>query len=344
MSGGVDSSVAALVLKQEGYEVHGFSFRLAETGDAEDQGGASFESARKSAALLGIPHTVIDLRDTFRREVVQPFIRRYLEGKTPSPCIRCNRDIKFSALGRLADDKGFHRIATGHYARITFDMSEKRHLIWKAASEKDQSYFLFSLTQAQLARAVFPLGELKKSDVRKLASEYLPHVSARRDSQEICFIPDQDYGNFIAREAGGESLKKGSLVDEEGGILRTHDGIHRFTVGQRRGLGVAAGSPRYVLAIDPATGNVTIGPEEKLYRKEMAVAGINWMAIEPTHEPIDCLVKIRYNHPGGEGRVFPRGRDTAVVLFSRPQRAITPGQGAAFYDGDLLLGGGWIER
>ncbi len=344
MSGGVDSSVAAWLLREQGFDVVGLFMRMGDFAppDARRRTCCSLadaNDARRVADLLGIPFYVLDFQREFDA-LIEYFCDEYCRGRTPNPCIVCNRDLKFGRLFDKARHIGADRIATGHYARI--EHAPEGPLLRRGADPlKDQSYVLFSMTREQLRRTLLPLGAKRKAEVRDIARSLGLPVREKPDSQEICFVPDDDYVRLL-RERRPAQLKPGVIVDAGGRVLARHDGVARFTIGQRHGLGIAVGEPRYVVGIDPVAAVVTVGSREELLRTQMHVAGVNWLTPAPPSAPIRARVQIRYNHRAAPAEVAPRGADRADVLFDEAQSAVTPGQAAVFYEDDRVLGGGWI--
>jgi tRNA-specific 2-thiouridylase len=362
MSGGVDSSAAAAILKDEGHEIVGFTMQLwnQRRGLTVDENGEAMPSrccslddvydARRVAEDLGFPFYVLNLEREFERDVVEPFVASYLSGETPIPCVACNSRLKFAALDRMALSVGCDKVATGHYARVRFDEAANRYRLLRGLDErKDQSYFLWELTQGQLSRALFPLGELTKRDARVAARRRGLSVAEKKESQEICFVPDGDYAGFIERYLGAEGREterppRGEIVDTGGRVVGQHEGAHRFTVGQRRGLGVSRELPLYVVRVEPGENRVVVGHAEELLSREFTAAGVNWIAFDEPTEPVRADVRVRYRHEEAPATITPEGRGRVRVRFDQPQRAVTPGQATVFYRGEEVLGGGWIVK
>ncbi|MGB2815241.1 MAG: tRNA 2-thiouridine(34) synthase MnmA [Dehalococcoidales bacterium] len=345
MSGGIDSSVAAALLKERGYQVTGVTMRVG-TGDkadtSPDAAPAFINDARRVADALGIPHHVFDLRDIFHEKVIAPFCQEYRAGRTPNPCVLCNRYIKFDALLDKARSLGAGCIATGHHARVTRDDGSGRVFLRKGRDrQKDQSYFLYALTQEQLRHAMFPIGHLTKEEVRTEARERNLPTGSRPESQDICFIPNNDYADFL-KGFLPQTSEPGPILDEHGNILGRHRGIVNYTIGQRKRLGIAAGEPQYVIAIEPEHNAVIVGNRERALGDELTATRVNWSAIARPTEAITARAKIRYRHPEAEVTVTPVDKDSVSVKFKEPQLAITPGQSIVFYNGDKVLSGGTI--
>jgi tRNA-specific 2-thiouridylase len=359
MSGGVDSSTVAAMLRAEGHNVVGLTMQLwnqrrlaGHPGMPEAAQGRCCSlddvyDARRVAEVLGIPYYVVNHEERFEREVVQPFVEEYLSGRTPIPCSLCNNHLKFDQLLVVARQIGADRLATGHYARVSFLEETGRWCLLRPADHsKDQTYFLFGLTQEQLSRTIFPLGEMTKPEVRELARRHGLALAEKPDSQEICFVPGGDYKRFLDAYLAekGEALPDtaGELVTAEGEVIGEHDGIHNFTVGQRKGLGVATGSPLYVLQIKGDSRQVVVGGSEGLYSKALLAKRVNLISVERLEAPMRVAVKIRHRHEPAPAVIEASDPVEVTVTFDEPQRAITPGQAAVFYDGDVVVGGGWI--
>ena len=335
MSGGVDSSVTVAILKEQGYDVLGISMQLFSRE-------GNFDDARRCADILGIPHRIIDLRERFQMEVIEHFTSQYMNGRTPNPCVRCNQRIKFGILLREAIRLGADFIATGHYARVEWSNDHGRYLLKRGLDErKDQSYFLFNLTQEQLKRTLMPLGNRRKAEVREIARNLGLPVSQRPESQEICFIPGNDYRTFF-RDRGITS-PPGSIVDRDGRELGRHRGIVYYTIGQRKGLGIPGTEPYYVTGIQCEENRVLVGNRKEAFFIELEAHGVNWI-VKPLTEPVEIYAKIRSLHNAAPARLIPLSRESVRVVFSSPQWAITPGQAVVFYMGEIVLGGGTIEQ
>lgn len=347
MSGGVDSSVAAYLMLNEGFRCLGVSMRLhrdAEPGPERSGARRDIEDAAKAAEQLGIPFESLDCAGAFQEQVVDEFIRVYEAGGTPNPCVNCNRFLKFDRLLRYAESRGCRDVATGHYARIEYDGASGRWLLKKALDAgKDQSYFLYALTQRQLAHVRFPLGDMEKRQVRALAERLGLANAGKRDSQDICFVPDGDYAAFIERSTG-KTCPAGDFLDLEGRVVGRHKGAVRYTLGQRKGLGLAMGEPVYVCGKDMAANTVTVGPESALYAREVLVEDLNWIAVEDLTAPLRVAAKTRSRQREQPARVSPESQGRVRIVFDQPQRAVTPGQAAVFYDGDTVVGGGTIAE
>jgi tRNA-specific 2-thiouridylase len=363
MSGGVDSSLAAFLLHQKGYRVVGMSMKL---WDYKEVGGQlhpdghccsldSLNDARAVCEKIGIPHYVVDLRNDFRKEVISDFVDEYLKGRTPNPCIICNTKIKWDSLWKKAQSVGADSIATGHYARVEYDRELNRFLLLKGVdSTRDQSYALWGLTQNDLSRTSFPLGDLTKKQVRELAKGNGLKVADKEESEEICFVTDNDYPRFIKewlenqgqgeRSKGQEGIKPGPILNLKGEKIGEHQGIQFYTIGQRKGLKIAVGRPLYVVRIDAEKNAIVVGEDDDLFKSSFIVLNPNWIAFENLDKETDCEIKIRYQHVPQKGRIYPLTGEKVMVRFDKPERAITPGQSAVFYLGEVVLGGGVIDQ
>src|SRR5580658_2914468 len=359
MSGGVDSSAVAAMLRAEGHNVIGLTMQLwnqrrlaGHEGMPEQVTGRCCSlddvyDARRVAEHIGIPYYVVNHEERFERDVVRPFVAEYLSGRTPIPCSLCNNHLKFDQLLVVARQIGADCVATGHYARVEYDDTCERWLLRRPADKsKDQTYFLFGLTQEQLAHTLFPLGEMTKPQVRELARRHGLALAEKPDSQEICFVPGGDYKRFIDAylAESGEALPDtvGELVTASGEVIGEHSGIHNFTVGQRKGLGVATGSPLYVIQINGADKQVVVGSDDNLYSRTLRAGRVNLISVDDLRAPLRVSVKIRHRHEPAGGVLEKIAADEILVTFDQPQRAITPGQAAVFYDGDIVVGGAWI--
>ena len=348
MSGGVDSSVTAALLTEQGYEVIGISLQLWDQAQDHGEEASSgsccslddLHDARRVAEQLGIPFYVYNAEEEFRRLVVDDFVAEYFAGRTPNPCARCNERVKFGLLMDRARELGANLLATGHYARIVRDEAERYRLLTGLDRNKDQSYFLFTLTPEQLARTIFPIGGLTKPEVRNLAERFGLRTAAKSESQEVCFIPDDDYARFLEEERG-PGLLSGNIVDSAGKVLGRHRGIYRYTVGQRRGLGIAHAHPLHVLGVNATTREVIVGGREELPQQGLMADRVNWI-LPPEAATIETTCRIRYRHRPAPCRVTPLPGGRAEVRFITPEPGVTPGQAVVFYDGETVLGGGWI--
>ncbi len=359
MSGGVDSSAVAAMLHAAGHPVIGLTLQLwnqrrlaGREGMPESVQGRCCSiddvyDARRVAEHLGIPYYLVNAQERFEAEVVRPFVDEYLHGRTPIPCTLCNNHLKFDQLLATARGIGAERIATGHYARNHFDPERGRWVLSRPADRsKDQTYFLFGLTQEQLSRTLFPLGEMQKPAVRAEAAAQGLELAQKPDSQEICFIPGSSYAQFLAAylDEQGRPMppSAGELVGAGGEVLGRHEGIHGFTVGQRKGLGLSSPEPLYVLKIHPDSHRVEVGPDAALFTRELRADRLNWVSIAPPSSPLRVSIKIRHRHEPAPATLYPDGEDAIAAVFDEPQRAVTPGQSAVFYQGDEVAGGGWI--
>jgi tRNA-uridine 2-sulfurtransferase len=359
MSGGVDSSTVAAVLLQQGRPVVGLTMQLwnqRRLPQLQGDGPAPHRccslddvyDAKRVAQHLDFPHYVVNFEEQFEQRVVRPFVQQYLSGRTPIACTNCNTDVKFEPLLRMARQIGAERLATGHYARIRRDQASGRYQLLRARDDsKDQSYFLWGLTQEQLSRSEFPLGELAKDQVRALARNIQLPVADKPESMELCFVPNGNYVQFIhayAQESGTPvEDRQGEIVTRDDKVIGRHNGVHNYTVGQRKGLGFSTGKPIYVLAIDALENRIIVGEDEALHTAEIAMEDVNWVSVAEPVKPFEAQVKIRHKHEPAAATVEALAGSTARVRFARPQRAITPGQAAVIYDGQVVLGGGWIK-
>ncbi|MEO6035248.1 MAG: tRNA 2-thiouridine(34) synthase MnmA [Verrucomicrobiota bacterium] len=348
MSGGVDSSATAALLLEQGYDVVGVTLKLWPqdcVSRAEDKccGPQAVMDARSVCHKLGIPYYLIDEAAEFQNKVIQYFANEYKAGRTPNPCVMCNQTLKFGTLITRAKQLGAEKIATGHFARTETAPNGRTLLKRGRDSRKDQSYFLFSLRQDQLAFSMFPLGEKTKADTREVARECQLKTADKEESMEICFVPDNNYGGFLQQAKLAEK-HRGDIVDSFGKKLGEHDGIEFYTVGQRKGLGISSPKPLYVIELDAANNRVIVGGDSMLDRDEFLVERCNWISFETAPDQIEASVKIRYNHPGTSATIFPDSSGRAKIKLHIPQRAITPGQACVFYQDDVVLGGGWITR
>jgi tRNA-specific 2-thiouridylase len=359
MSGGVDSSLAALLLNQKGYQVVGASMKLWDFPEGEkststdDRCGSdeALNHAREVCRKIGIPHHVVDIRDDFKDQVISDFVKEYLIGRTPNPCIICNTRIKWGSLWRKAKALGADFISTGHYARIQHDQERKRFILLRGVdTSRDQSYALWGLSQQDLSRTIFPLGEMTKKQVRSMAKKEGLKVAEREDSQEICFVADDDYPRFIREwHSEGTSHPKGKvepgpIFNLKGEELGEHKGVPFYTIGQRRGLGISASQPLYVVRIDAKKNAIYVGENEELFSPSFVVSNVNWVSLDKPDKEIRCEIKIRYQHVPQKGTIYPLTHNRIMVKFDQAERAVTPGQSAVFYQGELVLGGGIIDK
>ena len=348
MSGGVDSSAAAALLQAQGFDVIGITLKLWPqdcAARAEDKccGPQAVTDARAVCHKLGIPFYLVDESASFQRRVITYFASEYRAGRTPNPCVMCNQHLKFGALLDRADQLGAQFIATGHFARTEPSPDGQRTLLKRGRdARKDQSYFLFSLRQAQLARTLFPLGERTKSDTRAVARAAQLKIADKEESMEICFVPDNDYRGFL-QQAGLAHKHRGEIVDQHGRVLGHHDGIEFYTIGQRKGLGLSVPKPLYVIKLDAVANRVVVGEGAALEGDTFSVANCNWIAFDAPPASLEATVQIRYHHPGTPATITPLGPARAQVKLHQPQRAITPGQAAVFYQDEVVIGGGWIS-
>lgn len=350
MSGGVDSSVAAAILKEEGYEVYGATMQIWQT-ETEDElireksccSLTAVDDARRVAHILDIPYYVFNMKDDFKKEVINYFVDEYIKGRTPNPCIMCNRKIKFELFLKKAMALGMDYIATGHYAIIEYDKSLCRYLLKRSkAREKDQTYVLYNMTQEMLSKTLFPLGRFSKDEVRKLAEKFKLPVARKPDSQEICFIPDNDYGSFIEKETGIND--EGIYVDTDGNILGKSKAYYNYTIGQRKGLGISTGKRMYVVDIKPEENKVVLGEEDKIFSDGLIAYDLNFIPFDKLESELEVTAKIRYTAKEAKARIIPAQNNKVLVKFYEKQRAITPGQSVVFYSGDIVVGGGIIEK
>ena len=349
MSGGVDSSVAAYLLKQQGYDVIGVTMQIWQDEEEiknQENGGccglSAVDDARRVATTLDIPYYVMNFKNEFKSSVMDYFVKEYLDGRTPNPCIACNRYVKWESLLKRSLDIGADYIATGHYARI-IQLENGRYTLKRSVTDaKDQTYALYNLTQYQLAHTLMPVGDYEKDKIREIAKEINLPVAHKKDSQEICFIPDNDYAAFIEREAGDQVPKEGNFIDTNGNVLGKHKGITHYTIGQRKGLNLAFGKPVFVTEIKPDTNEVVLGDNADVFSQELFCNQINFMAVEDISEPKRVLAKIRYSHKGTYCRIEKIGEDCIKCTFEEPVRAVTKGQAVVFYENDYVFGGGTI--
>lgn len=345
MSGGVDSSVTAGLLLQQGYDVIGATLQLMPKDKEKGCcGWSAIDDARQVAGQLGIAHYVFNYRERFEEQVIDYFCAEYLKGRTPNPCIACNRYIKFGDMLKQARAVGMDYLATGHYSRIKFDEEKQRYILYRAMDRnKDQSYVLYSMTQEQLAHMMFPLGEYSKPQIREIASQLNLIVADKAESQEICFVEDDDYAGFVAARNPGQ-IKPGPILDTKGEVLGQHEGIAHYTIGQRRGLRLAKGYPVYVVALDPVRNAVVVGDKDEVFANVCMARDVNWIAFEKLSGELEVEAQIRYTAKPVRAVLTPEADGSVKVMFKEPVRALTSGQAVVFYEGDMVLGGGTIDR
>lgn len=349
MSGGVDSSVAAAILLEQGYEVIGVTLQIWQDMSEEQQkseGGccslSAVDDARRVANKLGIPYYVLNFKDIFNNNVIKYFTEEYFKGRTPNPCIMCNRLVKWQAMLDKAVSMGIDYIATGHYAKVMYNDQTKRYILKKSVTDrKDQTYALYNLTQEQLSRTIMPVGDYPKERIREMAKEIGLSVATKPDSQEICFVSDNNYGRFLSET--GRKIVPGKFVDTKGNVLGDHKGIVYYTVGQRKGLGIAFGKPMFVVALDPKTNTVVLGDDNEVFSQELTASDLNFISIEKPVDGMKVNAKIRYSSKESPATIRVLDDQRVKVVFDEPQRAITPGQAVVFYDDDVVVGGGTID-
>lgn len=350
MSGGVDSSVAAAILLRQGYEVIGVTLQIWQDMDEEakkSEGGccslSAVDDARRVANKLGIPYYVLNFKDIFNKTVIEYFKEEYFKGRTPNPCIACNRHVKWQAMLDKAVAMGIDYIATGHYAKVVKDSASGRYILKKSVTDrKDQTYALYNLTQEQLSRTLMPVGDYSKEQIREIAKEIGLSVATKPDSQEICFISDNDYGRFLSENSTNKIIP-GKFVDTNGKVLGTHKGIVHYTVGQRKGLGIAFGKPMFVVALDAENNRVILGEDSEVFADTLTASDLNYISMEGPYDGMRVSAKIRYSAKEAPATIWLMGEKQIRVVFDTPQRAITPGQSVVFYDGDVVVGGGTID-
>lgn len=350
MSGGVDSSVAAAILLRQGYEVIGVTLQIWQDMDEEakrSEGGccslSAVDDARRVANKLGIPYYVLNFKDIFNKTVIEYFKEEYFKGRTPNPCIACNRHVKWQAMLDKAVAMGIDYIATGHYAKVVKDSASGRYILKKSVTDrKDQTYALYNLTQEQLSRTLMPVGDYSKEQIREIAKEIGLAVATKPDSQEICFISDNDYGRFLSENSTNKIIP-GKFVDTKGKVLGAHRGIVHYTVGQRKGLGIAFGKPMFVVALDAENNRVILGEDSEVFADTLTASDLNFISMEGPYDGMRVSAKIRYSAKEAPATIWLMGTNQVRVVFDTPQRAITPGQSVVFYDGDVVVGGGTID-